>query len=414
MRALFVSVALVLSAAMSAQPLTLGTYTPGPLGTASISSTAAQSFVNLGDVAARAGTIRRASVYWTGTCANAFKIVVLRSAYQTASSFTVVATRGPFNAVQGINVVDLEPPIAVNGGDAIGVVQLLPLPTCGSVGIEVSSAPSGFLLLTTGDISTTGTLGPSTAYASQNIPSFLAYETDPVLVRIVPVVGSVTGANDSFFRTSLQLFNPDGNAAINGKLVFHRQGQPAADSDPSLAFTLGPRQALSYADIIASLGASGLGSLDVYTNGGAAPVVTARVFDDRGSAGTSGLSQEGVPVTAALDFFNQSLIPIPSDLTNYRMNIGVRTLTTTTLTVRTYNAAGALVRTRTDIVYGANVFLQGSAAELAGFVPPATLPPGGYLRVSVTSFPGRAIVYSSVIDNRTNDSTYRLANAVVR
>jgi hypothetical protein len=414
MRCLLVILAAILGTPLAAQAVTVGTYTPGPLGAATLSTTQAQSYVNLTDVATRAGTVNKASVHWSTACSNAFKVVFLRSGYQSASSFTVVATRGPFNAVAGRNVVELVPPVTLAAGDVIGVVQLLPSGTCGTVGVEAFRAPVGFLLITTGDISTTGTLGTASNYSGNNLISAMAYDADPVLVRVVPVVGSVIGANESFFRTSLQMTNPEGTGSIAGKLVFHPAGQPASASDPSLAYSIGPRQTVSYPDVIAALGASGIGSLDVFSDGGTPPVVAARVFDDQGSAGTSGLSEEAVPLTAALDFFSQSLIPIPADLANYRINVGVRTLTTTTLTVRTYNAAGTLVKSRENIVYAANEFRQGTAAELAGFGAGETLPPGGSIRVAVTSFPGEAIVYSSVIDNRTNDSTYRLANPTVR
>ena len=55
--------------------------------------------------ALRAKTPNKASVYWSAACANAFKIVFLRTAFTTNSAFTVVATRGPFTAVAEQNDV---------------------------------------------------------------------------------------------------------------------------------------------------------------------------------------------------------------------------------------------------------------------------------------------------------------------
>ena len=40
----------------------------------------------------------------------------------------------------------------------------------------------------------------------------------------------------------------------------------------------------------------------------------------------------------------------------------------------------------------------------------STVPPGGYILITFNVFGGRAFVYSSVIDNRTSDSTFRLAD----
>ena len=414
MRTLFLAAVTLSAFSLAGQPYTVGTYTPEPFGGSYISSTQPQSWVNVADFAQANGTVSRVSLDWDRACTNAFKIVFLRRAASSLSSFTVVATRGPFDSVAGRNLVVLDPPVSLVTGDMLGVVQLQPVTACGSVGTQSFAAPQGMTLITTGDVSASGAVGTGVVFAPNMLMSAIAYQSDPLLVRVVPVVGSVAGASGSFFRTSLQMFNPNFlGAPITGRLVFHPAGQPATGTDPALAFTLNPGQALSYTDIIASLGAAGLGSLDVYTDGGAPPIVTARVFNDSGSAGTAGLSEEAVPLTAVIDVFSRSLIPIPTDLTNYRMNIGVRTITATTLNVVVYNASGAVVKQRLGISYPANYFQQGSAAELAGLTT-AELPPGGSIRVYVNDYPGAAIIYSSVIDNRTNDNTFRLANQIVR
>jgi hypothetical protein len=91
------------------------------------------------------------------------------------------------------------------------------------------------------------------------------------------------------------------------------------------------------------------------------------------------------------------------------MNIGVRTLQNgATMTIYTYNANGGLVGTRTGVSYPANYFEQKPATEFTGV---ASLPPGGTIKVLLTGTSNRALVYSSVIDNRTSDPTFRLAGA---
>jgi len=47
---------------------------------------------------------------------------------------------------------------------------------------------------------------------------------------------------------------------------------------------------------------------------------------------------------------------------------------------------------------------------VATFTGTSTVPPGGYLLITFNTFGGRAFVYSSIIDNKTSDSTYRLAD----
>jgi hypothetical protein len=406
-RTTFAILVILFAASIAAQPLTVGTQIVDAGGTATITNGGPVTYVNLSDGATANGTVNKATVAWSASCSNAFKIVFLRETFQSVSAFTVVATRGPFNAVSGRNEVTLTPPVTVAQGDMIGVVQLLPVATCGSIRTQSFPNNTGYNLVTTADMSTTGgTIGSSSNYSGGLAIGAIAFSTDPMLVRILPAAGAVQGST-AFFRTSLQMLNPTSNT-ITGNLVFHKQLQPAAAGDPSLAFTLTPGQTISYADVLTSMGISGLGSLDIVTNGGNAPIATARVFSDGGTLGTSGFSEEGVPPNAALDFFSRGILLIPADLTNFRMNIGVRTLDTgATLDVATFDSAGTLKGTRTLPAYGPNVFDQVTVAAFTGL---STVPPGGYILVTFNVFGGRAFVYSSVIDNKTSDSTFRLAD----
>jgi hypothetical protein len=400
-------VVFLVASSLAAQPLTVGTQIVDSGSTATITSGAPVTYVNLSDGATANGTVNKATVAWSATCSNAFKIVFLRQTFHSVATFTLVATRGPFNAVSGRNQVPLSPPVSVNQGDYIGVVQLLPVATCGSIRTQSFPNGTGYNLVTTADMSTSGgASGASSNYASGLSIGAIAYTTDPVLVRVIPAAGAVQGSS-AFFRTSLQLLNPT-STTITGNLVFHKQLQSASPGDPSLAFTLSAGKTISYPDVIASMGTAGLGSLDIVTNGGDAPIASARVFSDGGSVvGTSGFSEEGVSPNDALDFFSGGILLIPADLTNFRMNIGVRTLDPgATLDVATFDSSGNFVATRT-VPYGANVFDQVPVSTFTGV---ATVPPGGYIRIGFNVFGGRAFVYSSVIDNRTSDSTFRLAD----
>jgi hypothetical protein len=403
----FAILIILIAASLAAQPLTVGTQIVDQGGTATITNGGPVTYVNLSAGATAAGSVNKATVSWSASCSNAFKIVFLRETFNSVGAFTLVASRGPFNAVSGRNEVTLTPPVTLNQGDLIGVVQLLPLATCGSVRTQsFASNNTGYNLATTADMSTTsGTIGGSTVYSSGLGIGAIAFNSDPLLVRILPAAGAVQGSS-AFFRTSLQMVNPT-STAITGNLVFHKQLQSASPGDPSLAFTLNPGQILSYPDVLTTMGTSGLGSLDIVTNGGDAPLASARVFSDGGTAGTSGFSEEGVSPNDALDFFSRGILFIPPDLTNFRMNIGVRTLDTgAVLDVSTFDSAGILRATRT-VTYGANVFDQ---VPVGTFTGASTVPPGGYIVITFNTFGGRAFVYSSTIDNRTSDSTFRLAD----
>ncbi len=407
MRNVIVILVSLLASSIAAQPLTVGVHVADPTSTSTLSfSDAPVSYINLADYAPAAGTLNKASVDWSVACSNAFKVVFLRYGFSTNSSFTltVVATRGPFNAIAGRNDVTLTPPVSVLTGDLIGIVQLQPFNTCGTVRMMQYPGNNGYSLITVTDISNSGTLGSSSSVGPGYRISAVAYNSDPVLVRILPAAGAVQGSG-AFFRTALQLYNPS-LSSISGNLVFHKQGQSAAAGDPSLAFTLAPGQVFSYPDVITTMGTSGLGSLDVVTNGAADPIVTARVFSDGGVTGTSGFSEEGLLPAEAINTFRRGILFTPDDPVNFRINIGVRTLDAgATLSIAVRDANGGLLGSRTA-TYPANYFQQDSFATFTGL---STLPAGGRIQISIAN-PGTAFIYSSVIDGRTSDSTYRLAD----
>lgn len=404
MRRALLLVVVLGSLSVAAQSSTVGTMPPRATGSSHVYSVA-QTYVSLANPAPRAATLTRVSIGWSSTCANAFKIVFLRNGYTSATSFTVVATRGPFNAVEGRNDIALSPPVTIAAGDLIGVAALQPQIACGSPQTQPTTVPVGMTLVTNNDISVTGNIGSSAHYSSTYQLALIAYGSDPVFVSTLPVAGSVQGAI-ARFKTALQITNTS-PSTITGKFVFHPQGQSANPSDPSLNYSLSPSQTRSYDDIVASLNTTGLGSLDIYANDAVPPVVVARIFSDGGSAGTSGFSMDAVRPEEAFGFFSAVSMPIPPDLSKFRMNIGVRTIDPgATLNVYVLDANGAVVNSRLGIAYGPNYFEQVPASTFTGM---ASLPPGGSIAVYMKNLTDRAFVYSSVIDNTTSDSTIRIA-----
>jgi hypothetical protein len=88
------------------------------------------------------------------------------------------------------------------------------------------------------------------------------------------------------------------------------------------------------------------------------------------------------------------------------MNVGVRSLESgATLTITTFDAGGGQVTTRSNLTYPPNYFEQVSASQFTGL---STLPAGGSIMVSV-NVGGAAFTYGSITDNRTQDSSMRMA-----
>ena len=212
----------------------------------------------------------------------------------------------------------------------------------------------------------------------------------------IPVVGSLPGNFGSFFKTSVQLFN-SGASTSTGRLIFHPAGTSGQRTDPSLQWTLAPGQIVSYPDVVNALGQSGLGSVDVYvTEGQPVPIVITRIFDDAGTGGTSGFTEPFIRPENVPDEGSGFLVG-PSDVSNFRFNIGIRTLNSPVdVTASVRNSAGTVLHTVTH-TYEENVFVQTSSTAFLGF----TLGNDQSIELAFTG--GGLIAYGASVDNVTND-----------
>jgi large repetitive protein len=219
------------------------------------------------------------------------------------------------------------------------------------------------------------------------------------LAGILPVVGSTEGAQGARFRTGLQLSNPSGEV-VRGALVFREQGTAASPTDPRVEFELAARATQSFGDVVADMGASGLGSMEIFVIEGADPVVVARAYAD--GEGTLGVTVPLVKFDEALEAGESATLLVPSDLLRFRFNIGVRSLGEgAKLKVEVFDADGSLLSTLEEKVYPADAFVQLPSSAFAG-----NLLANQSLRVEVVA--GSAIVYGTTTDNRTNDPSLQI------
>lgn len=226
--------------------------------------------------------------------------------------------------------------------------------------------------------------------------------------RIVTVVGSLPGSFGSYFRTAFQMHNPHASA-VSGRIVFHPANAAGTASDPALPFTLGPGKTLSYADLLPAMNvAQGLGSADVVADAGSPfPLVLARVFNDGGPAGTSGLGEEALPLDRALQTGDRAVLFAPDDVQRFRLNVGIRTLNAgASMNITVRDKDGLTVRTSTRS-YEPVFFTQvASAALLDGYA----LTGGETIAFQITS--GSVVVYGATTDNVTNDPSVQFANRI--
>jgi len=212
---------------------------------------------------------------------------------------------------------------------------------------------------------------------------------------ILPVAASAAGAGGSFFKTAVGLHNPAASP-ISGTLIFRQQGVPGSSADPTLSYTLLPYETLDYADFLAAIGQTGLGSLDLVATTGAIPVTEARIYNDRDPAATGAREDLILPEEALLPGLGGTLLA-PRDFQRYRFNIGVRTLSAGASMTVTVRDKKGVSRSSFSVAYPGDFFFQLSANAFLGL----SLQPEDSIRFVLTS--GRAVVYGATADNTTQE-----------
>jgi hypothetical protein len=358
------------------------------------------------------GTVTDVTLRWISNapCSEQIKFRFFRpGAGGPLGVLELVGTAGPFTsanpAAPGVfpdnNVIRLSfPAIAVQRGDVLAVTQMKP--ACGGAGI-VTGRPGDVVYETSADFNGGALSANNTTVRTGFRLNAAAHTSAFRHVGVIPVAGSAAGAFGSFFRTEATITNPS-PFGMGVRLVYHPAGRSAEPGDPARNVLLVGNESRTFTDVVETLGQTGLGSIDVLTTG-FTPVITTRVYNDAGSAGTSGFTEEVVTSYEAIQSGAYADFTIPADLTNYRVNVGVRTLgEPTTFVVTVHDAAGALVGKTNERTIPAHYFEQITlSAFLAGVTPTA----GGLARIQITSG-GSATFYTATTDNRTNDGSLKI------
>jgi plastocyanin len=216
---------------------------------------------------------------------------------------------------------------------------------------------------------------------------------------VIPGVGSLAGQGGADFKTELQLTNP-GLSPIAGKIVYHAGGASGSANDPSLSYTLASWQTVDFADVLAAMDLSGLGSADIVPTSGPAPVAVVKIFNDDGANGTAGFTEPIFRAQDALQSGDEAVLVLPADATNFRFNLGVRTLgdgISATFTI--WDESGELLNT-VQKTFPATFFAQAKATDFLGV---SDLPANGSIGITVTH--GSGIFFGSTVDNRGSQDT---------
>jgi PKD repeat protein len=202
---------------------------------------------------------------------------------------------------------------------------------------------------------------------------------------VLPVVGRAPGANGTYWRSDVTLFNPTSSFRVISLRY--------AGKSKSLALNGGDSVVL--ADIVGQMGVvSGSGALEITWSGDSGPIVTSRTYTTVNGGGTFGQSID--PITS---FANESFVPGLRMTSDYRSNVGFVNGSDkdTRIDVTLVSPTGAeLARTTIDVPASSTV-----QYSIASLFPTAT----GTFTLHATST-GSVFAYGSMVDNASGDPVF--------
>ena len=386
---------LVISAAVSAQQI--GNYVLAPnSSTANIPKP--YTIIDINSPATSSGTIGAVSIRANQPCAPGFKVKFF---HVSGGVYTPYADRGPFDITQNLMVVQLTPPVTVTAGDVIGLVALQ---DCSGLVGQVPILFEGAAQFS-GEVTTPVVISSAqailldfavAAFGAQNLNS-------DVRTQVIPAAGAAEGAFGASFKTDLFLSNPR-SVRSAGRLVYHPEQTSGQSTDAAFPFIVDSHRSLTYPNFVKEkIGVTGKGSIDVYTTiGYEPPTVAARVYDDA-ATGTKGFTFDALTEREALQLFEFATLAVPSDASKFRINIGVRSLSAETqVEFQLYDSNGGN-RTALTNTYAPDFYTQTDFRSLFG----VDFQPGDTITVIIRR--GAAFVYSSNVDNGSNDPSLQLA-----
>ena len=252
---------------------------------------------------------------------------------------------------------------------------------------------------------TTGAPGAISAYAS-----IIDNRTqDPVYIQavplasasrlIIPAAGRLPGANGTFWRSDVTLFNPNGFTPQTVTLRYRAAGSDNRNA-PSRQYTVLGGRTIVLADVLAAFGlSSGSGALEVTWSAGNAPVVTSRTYTTVEGGGTYGQSID--PVAA---FSRDAFVPgLRSDF-SFRSNVGFvnDSDVTTGVTVSLLASNGQTLAT---------AFVQlapksQSQSSVAALFPGVDVSSLGTFTLQAHDDSGQLFAYGSIVDNASGDPVF--------
>ena len=247
-------------------------------------------------------------------------------------------------------------------------------------------------------------------------PNFICTGTATRLIRvdlsfrrameraIIPVVATIAGANGSQFKTSLRLTAQTALVG-NGKIIFHPANSEGTDDDPSIPYSFTrDGESIVFDDIVGAFGRFGVGSIDIVpsvanftdpTNrSDYVPLAEAQIYNETAEGKFGSFEHPVQPI----DFLTPMEVRAHAS-SQYRVNIGVRTISTSTINFEIYTADND-IRVHRSFTYPPNYTLLTSPEALLG-----TALRGGETLAIYPERGSYAIPFYTYTENGTNDPT---------
>jgi hypothetical protein len=227
------------------------------------------------------------------------------------------------------------------------------------------------------------------------IPAMAQSDTPPMTTVVVPVVGSVFGANSVRWKTDLELHN-DGAAEATVSLVL-----PTAPDQPAMITTIGGGETVHFGDVVGQAFGmeSALSPLLVQTLGRRSVTIRATVYGVRGA---ENLQPEPIAISYRSTFYPVRMLYGLSFNDDYRTNIGIANLgeTPAPVTLALQRLPGRNLAV-TNLVVPPNTLWHVSLQSLFPLITA-----GDDFSILVETVASSTYVYASVIENASSTATF--------
>lgn len=217
----------------------------------------------------------------------------------------------------------------------------------------------------------------------------------PVATVVVPVVGSINGANDVRWKTDIELVNDFGTETTVSLML------PTAPEQPFLMTTIGPHESMRFADVIGEAFGieSALSPLVVSTMGRRSVTIRATVY---GVRGTQIFPPQPITINYSSTGYPLRRLQGLSFSDDYRTNVGLVNLSEREIefTIGLQRLPGRNVAI-THIPVPANSLLHMSIQSLFPLITS-----GDDFSLVVETGAADTYVYASVIENATNSAKF--------